>query len=184
MPRLIAFAICFFWMAAHLLAALAAMGLAPVGYLAMSQMGQSGAVAGLALAAAHGAVAAGFLWAFGAVMLDEGAGAREIGFAVNAAFGGAILLAAASLLLMPVTADGGSAHVLFVQLAALGATYAAIHAEVVGSAQADQGATRGSDVGMASREGEDEGQTRLVGCTPHASLGEVLSFRRSSPCVV
>lgn len=137
MPRLIAFAICFFWMAAHLLAALAAMDLAPAGYLAMSQMGQSGAVAGLALAAAHGAVAAGFLWAFGAVMLDEGAGAREIGFAVNAAFGGAILLAAASLLLMPVTADGGSAHVLFVQLAALGATYAAIHAEVAGSAQAD-----------------------------------------------
>lgn len=133
MPRLIAFAICFFWMAAHMLAALAALGLAPVGYLVPAPFAHAGVVGGLALAAAHGAVAAGFLLAFCAVMLDEGAGAHETGPAVNAAFGGAILLAAATLFFLPVTALGGSAPDLFVQMAALAATYAAIHAEIAGS---------------------------------------------------
>ncbi|MFP1631362.1 hypothetical protein ACLB6G_06455 [Zhengella sp. ZM62] len=164
MPRLIAFAICFFWMAAHLLASLAALGLAPAGYLAMSPMGQTGALAGLALAAAHGTVAAGFLWAFGAVILDEGAVPDEIGFAVNAAFGGAILLAAASLLLMPVTADGGSAHVLFVQLAALGATYAAVHAETA------------SGKPVRGIEPADVAQRMALGAA-HTSMLEALSGR-------
>lgn len=171
MPRLIAFSTCFFWMAVHLLAALAALRMVPSGFLgvALPDPGSAAGPAGrIVFAIAFGAVAAGFLWAFAVVIMGEGVAQPDVAVAVNAAFAGAILLAGASLLILPVLADGSVIRALVTNVAALGASYAAIHAEEerVQSGRAEQvnALARRMAVGAAH-------DTLLTALSGHAGAG-------------
>ncbi|PHP68111.1 hypothetical protein CSC94_05485 [Zhengella mangrovi] len=133
MPRLFAIATCFFWMTFYVLSAMSILG---VGQGAM-MVPFVPADAGLALgrfgtfgfAVATGAVAAGFLWAFAALLLEDDAERDESGTVLQVAYAGAILLAASSLLVFAGISAGALVQAAVLQIAALSACLFAAEAE-------------------------------------------------------